>query len=121
MNIKKHILNYKIRDYIEDEINISKEEYIDCTVGVNSFIDMKIYDKVLKSASILNDYGDSLNTDLKHSLKKTYKDIIKLELYNISFGQGSIGCIRGIFDIILNSGSKVLGICPWLPKDYIRS
>lgn len=82
---------------------------------------MKIYDEILKSVRILNDYGDLINIDLKYSFKKTFKDIVKLELDNIAFGQGSIGCIRGIFDIILNYGSKVLGICPWLPKDYIRS
>lgn len=121
MNIKKHILNYKIRDYIEDELNILKDEYIDCTVGINSFIDVKIYDEILSQVSVSNDYGDIVNTDLKYSLKNKFRDVIKLDLENISFGSGSIGCIRGIFDIILEPGDKVLGICPWLPKNYIRS
>lgn len=117
MNIKEHISNYKIKDYIEDEeMNLYKKGYIDCTVGVNSFIDTTKYNKILKSSKIKNTYTDMEYTDLNYVLQDYWKEIINLNFNNISFGQGTIGCIRGIFDTILNKGSKVLGIAPGFPR-----
>ncbi len=117
LNIKEYISNYKIRDYIQDEeMNLFKKGYIDCTVGINSFIDITIYNKVLKLIEIKNTYTNIEYKDLNYSLQKYWKEIIRLNTNNISFGQGTIGCIRGIFNIILNKNSKVLGIAPGFPR-----
>lgn len=91
--------DFKIKDYLEDEV-VLKKETIDCTLGVNPYLDSNYIDpKYLKLKNkiisvIKKDIGKELSTD------------------NISFGTGSMGVLRTLVTFLIEKDEICLGISP---------
>lgn len=117
MEIDDKILDYKIKDYIaSEEMNLSKYGFLDCTTGINSFIDTNEYKNIIKKYIIKNNYTDIYYADLNKTIIDYWKDTISLSSDNIAFGQGTMGDIRGICEVLVDKGTKVLGIAPGFPR-----
>lgn len=113
--IDKHYIDFKVRDYMDDEelkIGLSSD-LIDCSLGTNPFINdgfMRNY--IQNSNSEINKYP-SIQYDL---LKEELANIWNTSKENIAFGSGTMGMLRNVCEILVQKGTKVLGIAPQFPR-----
>ena len=112
--INKHYLNFEVKDYLENNYSKLPKRIIDCSLGVNPFIVSK---RNIKIINFKNKYPDIYYTKLKMVILRKMKKINNsLGIANISFGQGSMGIIRNIFEFLLEEGDIVLGYSPQFPR-----
>lgn len=90
---------FKIKDYLEDEV-VVKKHTIDCTLGVNPYID--------------TNYMDPTYPKLRKKLLEVIKQDTNIKLLpeNISFGTGSMGVLRTLVTFLIDDGDCCLGVSP---------
>lgn len=90
---------FKIKDYLEDKV-VLKKNTIDCTLGVNPYID--------------SNYIDPTYPKLKNKLIEVIKEDTNklLNTNNISFGTGSMGVLRTLVTFLIDKDDICLGISP---------
>lgn len=113
--------NFRVRDYMNEEVlkNCSNKSMIDCSLGTNPFVDENIIKKyIAECSSEINKYPSLQYELLKEELLKFWNDYISNEVNknNIAFGSGTMGILRNISEILIQEGSKVLGIAPQFPR-----
>ena len=112
--IDKYYLDFEVKDYLENNYAETPKKFIDCSLGVNPFKKTK---KKIKIIELRNEYPDVYYEQFKEIiLEKMIKINVSLTKNNISFGQGSVGIIRNIFQFLLNPGEIVLGYSPQFPR-----
>lgn len=103
--INEFYIKFKVRDYIEDNFQELPKDVLDCSLGVNPFEKND------------NAYPDIQYKKLKRCLLKKFTEINEtLKEENISFGQGTMGIIRNIFQFLLELNDIVLGYSPQFPR-----
>lgn len=97
--IDNHYKYFTVRDYLEDTIEKSNDS-IDCTLGVNPFID--------------ENYTDPKYNNLKQKLiQSIYEDTqVLLRKDEISFSSGTMGIIRTVCTFLLEEGDICIGSAP---------
>ena len=103
--IDEFYTKFNVRDYVEDNFQEFPKKIIDCSLGVNPFQKND------------NEYPDIQYKRLKQCLLKKFSEINNtLKEENISFGQGSMGTIRNVFQFLLEPNDVVLGYSPQFPR-----
>lgn len=113
--IKDFYKNFKIKDYMDNELKEKDIDYIDCSLGTNPFIEKKRVIKYIKRANFTpNEYVSNEYLLLKETLLNMYKPYMvdSVDKDNISFGSGTMGIIRNLSEFIIGKDSNVLGISP---------
>lgn len=110
--IDKFYINFKNRDYLDTDLNSKKRGILDCSLGVNPFETKKI-----KILNFYNKYPDMNYNKIKEVIfSKWKKENNLLKKQNISFGNGSAGVLRNIFQFLLEEDDIVLGYSPQFPR-----
>lgn len=113
--INQYYREFKVKDYMENEITKNNQKFIDCSLGTNPFIKKRRIEKYIKkSKSVINEYPINEYILLKKELLKFYKDNLNenVDSDNISFGSGTMGIIRNLSEFLIEENTKVLGVAP---------
>lgn len=119
--IEKFYKDFRIRDYMDNNVlkEISCNNIIDCSLGTNDFIDVKLIKKYISESEYeLNKYPILEYELLQEEIIKYWKRYINYDLknQNISFGPGIMGILRNLSEFLFNDKSKVLGCTPQFPR-----
>lgn len=113
--IDRYYKEFKVKDYMENEIINNDKKFIDCSLGTNPFISKRRIQKYIKkSSSLCNKYAVDGYELLKEELLNLYKNNINYNVNkdNISFGSGTMGIIRNLSEFLIHEKTKVLGVAP---------
>lgn len=116
--ISQHYKDFKVRDYMNENVlkNNIFSSLIDCSLGTNPFIKEDMIKKYIDECKYeINKYPSLQYELLKDELYNLWK-IYDITKENISFGSGTMGILRNISEILIQGGTKVLGIAPQFPR-----
>lgn len=111
--------DFKIRDYMDSEDLKEQENYLDCSLGTNDFINGDIIRKyIVKCNYELNKYPIVEYELLKKELFNYWKEYNcnNISTDNISFGTGVMGILRNLSEFLINEKTTILGCAPQFPR-----
>lgn len=114
MKIKPHLKSFIRKSYVGHEPVIGQAEFLDCSLGVNSF---GVSEKVLETAkeydwSQVWRCPEPSCEGLKEKIVDFWSGYADLEMSRIQIGYGAMGVLERVNRIFLETGSQVLGYSP---------
>lgn len=114
MKTKPHLKSFTRKTYVGHEPVIGQAEFLDCSLGVNSF---GVSEKVLEAAreydwSQVWRCPDPSYEGLKKKIIDFWSGYTDLEVSQIQIGYGAMGVLERVNRIFLETGSQVLGYSP---------
>ena len=113
--------DFKVRDYLDNEDLKEQlsDNFIDCSLGTNDFINGDIIKKYIgKSDYELNKYPIIEYELLKEEIVNYWNKYSEynLTIDNISFGTGVMGILRNLSEFLINEKTTVFGCAPQFPR-----